>query len=214
MAKLPQHPDDIANSKRKSGYDHVNAATGGMGNQAHLNFARSPRWRASWNKPGGGKNDKVRGKCRSTALEAAWDYIRHINKWPQAVKTPAYPAPTIDMGGTTRHAPATPSITVKRTEWKGATDVYDVLLYDPHNDDLVMRRKVGITAKGDKRYADICATFGWSIKAHRRAVTYKTKAAATKAETALIQAVAADPGWVQVGKESFAPVNKQMKVSA
>lgn len=70
-------PKDIENPKRKSGYDHVNAATGGMGKQSHLTFTRKPKWRASagWD----GSNRKWSGPSRKSAIEAAQDYCDYIN---------------------------------------------------------------------------------------------------------------------------------------
>jgi hypothetical protein len=110
------------------------------------------------------------------------------------------------MGNPGARRPRTPSVQIIKNDYTGPTDLYDVLVYDGTTGD-VLRRKVGVTARGEKRYADICTTFGFSIKPVRPAVTYKTKALALSAETALIAEVAGDPNWRRVGKEAFAPVN-------
>jgi len=111
------------------------------------------------------------------------------------------------MGGAIRRSPTKPPVEIIRNEWTGATDLYDVLIYDDETD-TVFRRKVGVTARGTKRYADICITFGFSIRPVCKAVTFKTKDKARTAEDAKIAEVDADPNWRRVGKECWAPINQ------
>ncbi len=140
-----------------------------------------------------------------TPAEAAQDYCDYVNGNPSVAPQRSYPAPLVDMGGATpRRSHPKPPVTIIRNEWRGQTDLYDVVLYDDATG-LVFRRKVGITARGTKRYADIAVTFGFSIRPVCKAVTFKTKALALKAETAKIAEVDADPAWRRVGKECWAP---------
>lgn len=112
------------------------------------------------------------------------------------------------MGNTTVHGPTVKAepVTVVRDDWKGATDVYDVLFWT-HAGDL-MCRKVGYTRRGHARYVDICARFGLRITPFNKAVTYPTKAKALKAEAALVAKVCEEPDWKRIGKESFAFIGK------
>ena len=83
-------PKDIENPKRKSGFDHVNDASG----EKDREIGRV-RWRAA----AGGKpsyrqaNTSWRGRSRDTALEAAQDYCDYINGSNVA------PAPTLKTAG-------------------------------------------------------------------------------------------------------------------
>jgi hypothetical protein len=190
-------PNDIKNSARKSGYNHVGTAASGTAWQANVyGGKKSSAGHAWW------------GPIRKDPAEAAQDYCDYINS--NGLPTPAtlasYPTPKVDMGvvGPSRMS-TPPPVTIIRNEWDGPTDVYDVVLYDEATD-VVFRRKVGITARGSKRYADIAITFGFSIRPMRKAVTYNTKARARKAETAKIAEVDADPNWRRVAKECWAPV--------
>lgn len=110
------------------------------------------------------------------------------------------------MGGAVRRTPAKPPVQVVRNEWTGPTDLYDVYIYDEETG-LIWRRKVGVTARGTKRYGDICITFGQSIRPVCKAVLFKTKALALKAEDAKIAEVDSDVNWRRVGKECWAPIN-------
>lgn len=193
-------PADIANPKRKSGYDHV---------QLNLPPSRPGRPRPYYAVAYGGTNDKAgtawKGPARATNLEAAQDYCDHENG--QAVqRLPSYAAPSIDMGNTTKHAPKAEKVVVKREVFKGPHDLYDVLIYTSLGE--LVCRKVGITAQGHARYADVCKTFGLSIKPHARAITFPTKKAAEDAETLKIATVCADKGWRRIGKESFEKVKE------
>lgn len=74
MANLPQHPDDIADPKRQSGYAFVRALrpTG----RAH--HAKVVKYMAQYQKI----TPHWNGPQRVAAIDAAWDYIRYVNKWP------------------------------------------------------------------------------------------------------------------------------------
>ena len=92
-------------------------------------------------------------------------------------------------------------VEVKRPEHKGKHDLYDVLFFTATGE--LICRKVGITARGHARYADVCKTFGMSVKPYKTAVTYPTKEAARAAEDALIAEVCTDKKWRRIGKEAF-----------
>ena len=84
-------PVDIANSKRKSGYDYVSTA-GGMSRAANSN---GKPWRA-FRAAGHGKPVEFRGPRRSTPLEAAQDWCDYVNGLavapPQSLKTAGHGA--------------------------------------------------------------------------------------------------------------------------
>jgi hypothetical protein len=187
-------PSDLLDSSVASGFRYVTPCGRNTGFQAQKGVGGG-------NRPGG-----WRGPQRATAKEAAQDYCDYANG--NLVKQPQrFEQPTVDMGGSKSHAPTEPAVIIQRRPWKGATDLYDVLLYDLATGD-VFRRKVGITARGTKRYADIAKTFGFSIRPVCKAVTYPTKTAALAAERLRIAEVEADPRWRKVGKECFAPVQE------
>jgi hypothetical protein len=115
------------------------------------------------------------------------------------------------MGGIERRAPKTEKVTVLRPTFEGEHDLYDVLFVSYHGH--VVTRKVGITARGHARYADVCKTLHMSIQPHAPAVTYPSKEAALAAEKALIATICQDPEWIYTGKECFASV-KPMNIPA
>lgn len=191
-------PSDIVNPKRKSGYDHVEyneyaASTGRKPFRAVHRLSSSPRHQF-WH-----------GLRRATGLEAAQDYCDYMNG-QLTPSLPSYPSVDIDMGNTTKHAPKQEKVVVKREVFKGPHDLYDVLFYTSQG--VLICRKVGITARGHARYADVCKTFGLSIKPHARAVTFATKALAETAEDAKIAEVCQDRAWKRIGKESFEKVKE------
>lgn len=173
--------------------------------QVHPNPGRTKRYRGQSGKKfkDGRHTHSWRGPWRATPEEAAKDYCEYANS--NAVTLPSsYPTPTVDMGGSTHHAPTGPAVIIKRQEWKGATDLYDVLLFDDVTG-AIFRRKIGITARGQKRYSDIATTFGFSIRPFCKAVTYTTKEKALAAEKIRIAEVEQSNWWRKVGKECFAP---------
>lgn len=112
------------------------------------------------------------------------------------------------MGGVTTHAPKARLPKTDRVPYTGKYDLYDVLCYTANGD--LMCRKVGITARGESRYEGLRKTFGISIKPNAQAITFPDKRLAKKAEDALIASVEKDPEWRKIGKESFAPVKKEV----
>lgn len=193
-------PEDLRNPERQSGFRNVQSASAGPNGGGQGNY-----WRGITSKRGfGGQSDdgRWRGPMRHTPEEAAQDVANHLNGQPVAPASMGWRTPSVDMGNVTQHSTSTDPVRVVRTPWTGPTDLYDVLIYT-HTGALVCR-KVGITARGTKRYEDICKTFGISIKPHQEAVTYPTKQAATDAEAALIAEVCKDDQWERIGKESFA----------
>jgi hypothetical protein len=110
------------------------------------------------------------------------------------------------MGNATVHAPKSEKVKVERPQFSGPHDVYDIVFTAPVTGEIVVR-KAGITARGYKRYEDICRMLGMSIKPLSQAVTYPTKQAAINAEKLLIAQIDSDPQWKRVGAESFAPVH-------
>jgi hypothetical protein len=192
-------PDDLKHAGRKSGYRYVayRPERGRMPYHGQQNGATGKGLGSGW-----------MGPWRATAAEAAQDAADYLNGTFSATPAaPAYPAVSVDLGTNTRHAPKVAPVKIIRREFKGPHDLYDVLVYSA-NGDLVCR-KVGITARGAKRYEDICRTFGLSVRPVCKDVTYTTKALALKAETAKVAEVASDPAWRQVAKEAFAPVKKE-----
>lgn len=193
-------PKDIENPARKSGYDHV-ASPGGHG-KGH----------------GGGKpwhgivrlshvpNKYWHGPRRDTPEEAAQDYCDYINGLGVAPATTAYPEPTIDMGNITEHQPKRQGGRQPKLV-EGPRDLYDVLFYDVDTG-LVVRRKVGITARGLNRYTGICKMLGLSMKPNAEPVTLPSEKAARVAEDKLVADICKDKDWKRVGKECFAPVGK------
>jgi hypothetical protein len=187
--------EDIRNPSRQSGFEHVgNATTKG----------RTTRYRAQ---VGGTAANAWRGPSRKTAEEAAQDYCDYVNGQAQAPPaTQSYPAPTIDMGNITEHQP-------KRTGGRapklveGPRDLYDVFFYDPDTG-LVVRRKVGYTARGLNRYTGICRMLGLSMKPNAQPRTLPSERDAKVAEDALIADICKDKNWKRVGKECFAPTRK------
>lgn len=203
--------EDIRNPKRKSGFDHVYSA-GGMSGRPNSN---GKPWMAvmGWvrNQSGRGTKPTVRGERRSTPKEAAQDYCDYINgQQVQHVILPSYDAPEIDMGTTTvrvpddlKPQPVKPAL--RRKAYDGPHDLYDVVLYD-HITKIIFRRKVGITAVADRRYADMLKTWGLSVKALRPAALYPSKASAEAAEIRAIAEIAeAANDWERCGKEAFRP---------
>jgi len=121
-----------------------------------------------------------------------------------------YDTPSIDMGTKAAHAPDLPPVRVIRPVFEGPHDLYDVLLYDEVTR-RVFRRKVGITARGQKRYADVSKTLGMAIKPYAKAITYPSKAKAEAAERARVEEIAlTDKNWRRVAKEAFAPIDEGM----
>lgn len=117
-----------------------------------------------------------------------------------------YKAPSVDMGTSTQHAPDLPPIKVIRPVFNGPHDLYDVVFYDEETG-CVVRRKVGITARGEKRYADVAKTLGLAIRPYSKAITYPSKPKAEAAERARVKEIAlTDKKWRRVAKEAFAPV--------
>lgn len=148
---------------------------------------------------------------RATAEEAAQDYCDFINSGAVSPATSAWtnPAIEVDMGNTREHSkpvPSDPAVRIQRKVHDGPTDLYDILLYAP--DGSLICRKVGVTSRGTNRYADLCVTFGFSIKPYQRAITYKTRAAALAAESRRIAIIAKDKDWTRIRKEAFVPATK------
>lgn len=192
--------DDLRNDKCKSGFDHVR-----VGHPGSIRPYQAQAYGARTKHRNG---FQFRGPYRATAEEAAQDYCDYVNG-SAVIHAPAFESPIeIDMGGAVKHSPAAEKIKIDREVFTGPHDYYDVLLYDPHTKQ-VFRRKVGITANGDSRYAGVCKTFGFSLKALAPAETFPTKPAAEAEETKRIAEIAQnDPKWQQVGKEAFAPVGQ------
>lgn len=199
----PISPDDLRDPSNDSGYRYVASATGGQG-------GRKPRWRAKVQaqREGGlpGSRTVWSSRTFSNPRDAAQEYCDYINgqQLPQQ-PLPAYDPVKIDMGTKGRHAPRREKVTVKREEFKGPHDLYDVLIYTAGGD--LVCRKVGITAVHTQRYADVCGTFGLSMEPLNPATTYPSKKAARKAEAAYIAKTCSNPAWKRVGKESFYPIS-------
>lgn len=150
---------------------------------------------------------KREGKAAFPPLAA----VRAVVRGRTSVVAPAAPAyqldVKIDMGNTQRHAPKAAPRPSTSESFSGPHDLYDILLYDPQDNDRVLRRKIGITATGDSRYAGMCRTFGWSVRPVIPAKTFPTKAAAETAERAYIAEVAKSAAdWKLIAKEAFAPI--------
>lgn len=197
--------EDIRNPARQSGFDHVNSGRGGSGDGAN----RSERWRASCNVKDGGHADhsgykKWRGPLRGAPELAAQDYCDYRNgQVGSAALLPSYADVKIDMGNTKRHAPKAEKVEVKREKFVGPHDVYDVLFVSSRGH--IVARKVGITARGHARYADVCKTLGMSVRPHAKATTFPSEEAARVAEAAKIAEVCKDSAWKRIAKEAFEP---------
>lgn len=198
-AGRPVSFDDLRNPKRQSGFDMV----GTLGNSPNGHGQKGERYRAHLGIAEDGR--QRRGPARRTPEEAAFDYCVYANSGATpALSIPRYPDVTIDMGNTTRHAPKVEPVKVVRPRHTGKHDVYDVVFLTAGND--IVCRKVGITARGHARYADVCKTLGMSIKPFGPAVTFPSEEAAKVAEAKLVSDLAADSeNWIRVGKESFYP---------
>lgn len=193
-------PADIRNPKRKSGYDYVQVTWRAA--KADPNHSAAHPYRA---RLGGGHPERKaywQGPRRRTALEAAWDYCKHMSG--AGVTRATYSDPSVDMGGVKRHAPQASPEKFDRKAHRGSHDLYDVEIYDAVTG-IVYRRKVGITAVGLNRYEGFCKTFGFSVRPVCKARTFKTYEAARKAEDRKIAKLQRDPAHRQVGREAFAP---------
>lgn len=193
-------PKDIENSDRKSGYRQV----------TYLKADKDSRWHGG-GKPykayaGRGRKGDWKGPRRATAEEAAQDYCDYVNGLGVTPTTQPYPQPTIDMGNITEHQPKRKGGRAPKLV-EGPRDLYDVLFYDP-DDGLVVRRKVGITARGLNRYTGICKMMGLSLKPNAEPVTYPSESAARVAEDKLVADICRDKNWKRVAKECFAPVER------
>lgn len=144
-----------------------------------------------------------RGPRRATQLEAAQDKCDYLNGKERKARN-RYKHPTVDLGTKTAHAPVVSSKRMHKPSFDGAYDLYDVLMYDPYTGE-VLRRKVGITSRGQKRWMDTAITWGVSFKPVAPAVTYASKIEAEAAETQRIIEVCDDPNWRRVAGEAFAP---------
>jgi hypothetical protein len=195
--------EDIRNPNVASGFKHVGSANAGRNGHGQ----RADMWRA---RVYGGKLDSAgtswTGPSRRTPEQAAQDYCDYMNGAASPAPLPSYSEPDIDMGNTTRHAPKLEAVRVIRPQFDGPHDLYDVIVSTANGDTVC--RKVGITARGHARYADICKTLGLSIKPFADAVTYPSKEAARAAEDARVAEVCKDDAWRRVGKEAFAPATE------
>lgn len=194
-------PRDLENADRKSGYSYVSVSS----------YKQNPKPYYAEANRGRGRNVRAfRGPRRRTALAAAHDYCHWVNGTgvTHATLTP-WQEPVIDMGSSTDHAdvPSDPSVRIVRDAYTGPHDLYDVLLIAPNGE--IICRKVGITRAATRRYADICRTFGISIKPVTTAKTYPDKAAALDAERERIAGIDQNSSWRRVAKEAFAPANRK-----
>jgi hypothetical protein len=192
-------PAMLENPDRVSGYDHVSNAG-----------SNSRRWRANcgsktWKN---GKYDVWIGPGRVTPKEAAQDYCNYMNGLGVSPATTAWTEPTIDMGNITEHQPKRQGSRGPKLV-EGPRDLYDVLFYDPFTKEVV-RRKVGITARGLSRYTGVCKMLGLSMKPNAEPVTLPSEKAARVAEDKLIAEICKDDKWQRAGKESFAPVGRKV----
>lgn len=185
-------PRDLYNPRRASGYDHVLLCDGTKPYIARVYGGDLDSAGRKW-----------QGPRRSTPTAAAQDYCDYANGHGITPSVPRYPDVSIDMGGSTRHAPKPEPVKVVRPRHTGKHDVYDVLFMTPRDD--IVCRKIGITATGTARYADVCKTLGLSIKPFAPAVTFPSEAAAKVAEDARIAEVDKSDHWRRVAREAFAP---------
>lgn len=194
-------PSDLRNPNRESGYRYVTFLRGGRPpGSSGYSANRKDKYRAHKVTASG----DWYGPCRLTALEAAQDACDFINSGRVPVRAVvSYPDVEIDMGNTKRHAPRPEKVTVVREKFRGPHDVYDVLFLTARGD--IMCRKVGITARGHARYADVCKTFGMSVTPFEDAVTFPSEEDARVAEAEKIAQIEQSVGWRRIGKESFAP---------
>lgn len=191
-------PRDLKKPSNVSGYKYVMVDAG---DRVTGHGGSTPGYQANW---AAGDGTTAKGPRRKTALEAAQDYCDLVNTGAiSAPSIPRYPDVSIDMGNTTRHAPKLDPVKVVRPKHRGKHDVYDVLFLNALGG--LVCRKVGITARGHARYADVCKTLGMSIKPFAPAVTHPSEEAAKLAESKLIASVASSPNWKPVGKEAFVP---------
>lgn len=200
-------PNDIWNPARKSQYNYVANHDGGSSRKpfyaqvgvgdTHGKGVGQPRWR---------------GPRRATALEAAQDYCDYINGLTDLVALPSvrHAKPIIDMGGVIAHAPKVATMPTDRKAYEGPHDLYDVVIYDA-DDGYILRRKVGVTARGHERYDRFLTMWGFSMGPVCSAVTYPSRQDAERAERMKIAQLSDNPEWTKVGEEAFKPIRQMRK---
>lgn len=197
--------EDLRNPDRKSGFDYVASANPSSKQKRTRDYFCARHGTRPTKK--GQVTDSWRGPTRHTAEEAAQDFCDYVNGQFVKPALEQWETPEIDMGnGDKRHAPKSEPVKVIREKFTGPHDLYDVDFLAPGTKQFVVR-KVGITARGHSRYADIAKMLGLSIRPRSKAITYDTEAKAKKHENDLIDKLCADKKWKRVGKESFIPVS-------
>jgi hypothetical protein len=137
---------------------------------------------------------------------AACVVSRRVLPNPQAAQATFQSKTTIDMGGAVRRAPKSKRAGTGRAHREGPTDFYDVLFYDPYDNNKVFRRSPGICDTGDDRYLSMAKFYGLSVKAYKPSRLFKTRKEAAQYERKALAALDKDPAWEKTGKETYKPI--------